>query len=105
MAASHATREAIWLRTLLEDLGYPQVNASIIHADNQGCIALSRNPVAHSCAKHINIRHHFIRKQIANSKIDLKYCTMQQMLADIFTKLLPRDVFVRFRAALGVGEF
>ena len=105
MAASHTTREAIWLRTLLENLGYPQVNASIIHADNQGCIALSRNPVAHFYAKHIDIRHHFIHERIANSEIDLKYCTTQQMLADIFTKPLPCDAFVRFRAALGVGEF
>ncbi|KAJ3476999.1 hypothetical protein NLI96_g10770 [Meripilus lineatus] len=105
MAASHATREAIWLRTLLQELGYPQVNASIIHADNQGSIALSRNPVAHSRAKHIDIRHHFIRERVANSEIDLKYCTTQQMIADVFTKPLPRETFERFRAALGVGEF
>ncbi|KAJ3474036.1 hypothetical protein NLI96_g12685 [Meripilus lineatus] len=105
MAASHATREAIWLRTLLEDLGYPQVNASVIHADNQGCIALSRNPVAHSRAKHIDIRHHFIRERIANSEIDLQYCTTHDMIADIFTKPLARDAFTKFRAALGVGEF
>jgi hypothetical protein len=37
MAASNATKEAIWLRTLLEDLGYPQTKATLIHADNQGC--------------------------------------------------------------------
>lgn len=50
MAMSNATKEAIWLRTL-----------------NQGCIALAHNPVNHSRAKHINIRHHFIRERIANN--------------------------------------
>jgi hypothetical protein len=104
MAASNATKEAIWLRVLLEDLGFPQTKATTIHADNQGCIALSRNPVAHSRAKHINIRHHFIRERVANSEIDFHFCTTKDMLADIFTKQLPREAFEKFRAALGVGE-
>jgi hypothetical protein len=62
MAASNATKEAIWLRVLLTDLGYSQPTATLIHTDNQGCIALARNPVSHSCAKHIDIWHHFIRE-------------------------------------------
>src|SRR5271154_1077835 len=34
MAASAATKEAIWLRILLEDLGFPQTEATTIRADN-----------------------------------------------------------------------
>lgn len=41
MAASNATKKAIWLCTLLDDLGYPQLHAMVIHTDNQGCIALA----------------------------------------------------------------
>jgi hypothetical protein len=41
MAASNATKEAIWLHILLEDLGFVQIQATTIHGDNQGCIALS----------------------------------------------------------------
>ena len=55
MAAANAARKAIWLRILLEDLGYPQISASVIYGDNQGCISLTRNPITHSHAKHINI--------------------------------------------------
>ena len=55
MAALNATKEAIWLQTLLEEMGFKQVSATTIHVDNQGCIALAPNPVNHSCAKHINI--------------------------------------------------
>ena len=103
MAASNATKEAIWLRVLLNDLGYKQTTATTIHADNMGCIALSHNPVSHSRAKHIDIRHHFIRERVANKEIDLCFCSTKDMLADIFTKALPREAFERFRAALGVG--
>ena len=105
MAAANATREAIWLRILLTDLGYPQVSASIVYGDNQGCISLTRNPIAHSHAKHIDIRHHFIRERIENKEVDLQYCSTKEMIADIFTKPLARETFVKFRAALGVGEF
>lgn len=105
MAASNASKEAIWLRVLLEDLGFKQTLATIIHGDNQGCITLSRNPVAHSCAKHIDIRHHFIRERIANSEVDLRYCSTKDMLADIFTEQLPREAFEKFRIALGVDAW
>ena len=93
MAASNATKEAIWLRVLLEDLGFKQIQATMIYGDNQGCIALSRGTVSHSHAKHIDIRHHFIRERIANSEVDLRYCSTKDMLADIFTKQLPREAF------------
>ena len=102
MAASNATKEAIWLRVLLEDLGYPQPNATVIRVDNQGCIALARNPVAHSRAKHIDIRHHFLRERVEMKEVDLRYCSTKNMLADIFTKPLPRETFEKFRDALGV---
>jgi len=62
VASATATKEAIWLRTLLEELNFTQTTATIIKADNQGCIALAHNPVSHLQAKHIDIRHHFIRE-------------------------------------------
>jgi hypothetical protein len=104
MAASNATKEAIWLRVLLEDLGFPQVSATTLHADNLGCIALTNGTIAHSRAKHIDIHHHFIHERVANSEIDLQYVSTKEMLADILTKQLPREAFERYRKALGVGE-
>jgi len=62
IASATATKEAIWLRTLLEELNFTQTTATIIKADNQGCIALVHNPVSHSRAKYIDIRHHFIQE-------------------------------------------
>ncbi len=72
MASGEATKESIWLRVLLADMGFAQTTATVIHADNQGAIALSHNPVGHSRAKHIDIRHHFIRERIQNKEIELE---------------------------------
>ncbi len=61
MATSQCTKEAIWLRKLMADVGLVQVGATTIMCDNQGCIALAKNPTHHSRTKHIDIQHHFIR--------------------------------------------
>jgi hypothetical protein len=68
MAALNATKEAIWLHTLLEDLGCTQTQATTVHGDNEGCIALSRGSVTYLHAKHIDIQHHFIRECVAHCK-------------------------------------
>lgn len=44
-AAYEATQDLIWLRKLLTDCGYPQKNTTILNCDNQGSIALARNPL------------------------------------------------------------
>lgn len=105
MAAANATKEAIWLHILLEDLGYMQTLVTVLHGDNLSCIILSCNPTSHTHVKHIDIQHHFIRERVANSEINLQYCSTKDMVADVFTKPLPREAFKKFRAALGVGGY
>ena len=102
MASANATKEAVWLRTLLKEVGYPQSQATIVHADNQSAIALAQNPISHSRAKHIDIRFHFIQEHIERNEIKLQYISTHQMVADILTKALPREAFEKFREALGV---
>ena len=55
IALASATKKAVWLYTLLEELDFSQITAIIINADNQGCIVLAHNPVSHSHTKHIDI--------------------------------------------------
>lgn len=47
IAASEATKEAIWLRKLLLDIGHQCVGSTILYVDNQSAIKLSRNPEFH----------------------------------------------------------
>ena len=49
-------------------------------------------------SKHIDIRYHFLRD------VELKYYRTQEQLADIMTKPLKLDVFVKLREQLGVCE-
>ncbi len=47
LALTEATQEAVWLRTLLEELKLPQTLPTPMQEDNQGTIALSENPQFH----------------------------------------------------------
>lgn len=99
MAVCAAVQEAIHLRQLLKDLGFKQDQATVIFEDNQGCIALSENPVFHKRTKHIDIKYHFVRERVASGEIELRYVATEHQLADLLTKGLagPRTVMLRSR--------
>lgn len=87
-AAYEAAQEIIWLRLLLSDLGYPQNNSTILHCDNQGALALSKNPLYQSRSKHFDITCHWIREKVNDGTIKPEYIATSEMLADFLTKAL-----------------
>ena len=105
MATSHCTKEAVWLRQLLADVGYVQEGPTSIMCDNQGCIALAKNPTHHSRTKHIDVQHHFIREKLENQEICLKYCPTEDMIADVLTKPLAKDRHQALTKAMGLEAF
>ena len=100
VAASIATQEAVWLRALLADLKFIQDAPTVIEEDNQGAIALSKNPKFLGRTKHVDIRYHFIRDKVESKEILLKYCPTNNMVADVLTKALSKNSFERFRTML-----
>jgi transposase InsO family protein len=86
MAASDAAKEAVWWRSFLSGLGYSTEDATSILSDSQGSIALSKNPEGHRKVKHIGVRHHFIRDEVAKGTLTLEYTSTSQMAADVLTK-------------------
>ncbi|KAG2758567.1 hypothetical protein Pcac1_g29300 [Phytophthora cactorum] len=60
----------------------------MIREDNQSCIKMTKNPVNHGRAKHIDIKYHHIRDEVKRGEVKLQYCETSVMLADIMTKAL-----------------
>ena len=71
--------------------------------DNQSGLAMANNSAGHKRTKHIDIKHHFIREAVQTGTITLFYCPTSNILADIFTKQLPRTQFVNLRRRLGMN--
>ena len=85
---------------MLEELGYDQNGATILHEDNQGCIKMAENDVFSKRTRHIDIRHHFVREHIAKGLIEMKYVPTATQLADALTKALERVLHNRFVASV-----
>jgi len=70
----------------------PDVSGKIkIYSDNMSAIDLWRNDCYRARSKHIDIRHHFVRKQIFKGNIVLDYINTKHMIADFLTKPVLKD--------------
>ena len=56
-ALTGATKETRWLRMLLKELGFEQLEATKAYCDNTSAIAIVKNPVKHPGTKHIEIKY------------------------------------------------
>lgn len=103
IALCSVTQETVWLQKLMEDLIIKsEPKPMIIYEDNQGAIAMAKNPVGHKRTKHIDIKFHFVREKVQEGALLLQYCTTKEMLADILTKPLPKGQFEYLRSKLGL---
>ena len=90
VAATHAAKEAIWLRRLIFELFPPLKMETTLYCDNQATLTLAKIDNYHARTKHIDIRYHFIRQVVASGALKLVYCPTDDMTADILTKALPK---------------
>ena len=88
MALCATAQEAVWLASLLTDIGYTQAAPILIYEDNQSAIAYSKNNTDHKRTKHIDTKYHFVRERINDGLISLEYIGTLLNVADIFTKPL-----------------
>lgn len=77
---------------LIFDLKNGLNKAIVIYGDNQTSISMGQNPQFHGRAKQIRIKYQFIRKHVMNDIVELKCCVTKNMVADMLTKGLCRDI-------------
>ncbi|GKF60460.1 hypothetical protein Tco_0177246 [Tanacetum coccineum] len=73
-----------------------------MYCDSKAAIAISCNPVQHSCTKHIDVRYHFIKEQVEKGIVELFFVGTKYQLADLFTKALSEDRFKYLVRRLGM---
>uniref|UniRef100_H3H220 Reverse transcriptase Ty1/copia-type domain-containing protein n=1 Tax=Phytophthora ramorum TaxID=164328 RepID=H3H220_PHYRM len=107
IALSLAIQEGKWIHRLLceilaaaNDTG-PEL---MIREDNQSCIKMTKNPVNHGRAKHIDIKYHHIRDEVKRGEVKLEYCETSVMMSASITEVsqysAPRHT--ELTAALGI---
>jgi len=100
VAASICGQELIYVRALMEGLGFPQVGPTFVWEDNAACIAMSENPTHADRARHIDTRIYFLRDMVRDGIVKLKKVPGTENVADALTKSLPAPSFEKHREYL-----
>ena len=103
-ALANATAEVIWVESLLDELGVKLLQSPCMWCDNLGATYLSANPVFHARAKHIEIDFHFVRERVANKKLEIRFISSRDQVADGLTKALPIQAFEKFKNNLNLSK-
>ena len=104
LVAAHTAVKALQsVASLLEQVGARVVKPVVMFEDNQGVIAaVKRGPSP--AMKPYAVRFMYVRDAIERGEANLQYIDTSNNLADMMTKALARDKFIRFCGMLGVGR-
>ncbi|KAL4590404.1 hypothetical protein LXL04_003333 [Taraxacum kok-saghyz] len=96
--------EATWIKNFIGDLGVVPSNKDPIEifCDNEGAVALTKEPRDHGRSRHIKRKYHYIRNVIEDGEIVVKRVSSEKNPADPFTKGLAFDRHSLHAKAIGM---
>jgi len=103
VALSEVAREACWLRSLYSKLSLLQEEVpTLIQGDNEGLIAMAKNPQFYKQSKHIEIRWHWVHDLVQEGKIYVDSCRDPEQTVDVLTKALLRPKHKKHTSDMGL---
>jgi hypothetical protein len=100
VTASDATSAIAYVLHFLDTLGM-EFQPAQLYQDNQSTMRLIDNGRSNSDrTRHIKLRYFFIKQYVDNGDFEVTYCPTNAMVADILTKPLQGEHFIRLRASL-----
>ncbi|KAL6350328.1 hypothetical protein AAG906_004277 [Vitis piasezkii] len=96
--------EALWLRLLLQDLGYLSRQPIRLFCDNKVACDIAHNPIQHDRTKHVEVDRFFIKEKLDDKIVELPKIRSEDQLADILTKAVSSQVFSKFLDKLGMCD-
>ena len=95
-----AVKEAVYLRRLLDSIGFKQHGPTIIFEDNQSTIKMIYNDMNHQTTKHIAPKYHYTREQVRKGIVKVEYISTDEQLADLLTQALFTDTHQALAAVI-----
>ncbi|KAI3751915.1 hypothetical protein L2E82_23009 [Cichorium intybus] len=106
IAASEASKEAAWLRNFIGDLRVvPSIQEPIeLFCDNEGAVALTKEPRDHGKSRHIDRKYHYIRHRVEEGHLHVKRVSSEDNPADPLTKALSRIKHNQHAMSIGLRD-
>lgn len=92
IALSEASKEAIWLKNLLECMKI-SVPKTPLWVDNAPAIDLAKTLKFATSVKQVDLRYHMVRDTVKKGIVELRFVPTKEQAADILTKILTRPTF------------
>lgn len=96
--------EILWLRKLLEELGFSVKHACKLLCDNKVAIYISKKTVQHDRTKHVKVNRHFIKENIDERLVEFPFVRPENQLANILTKAVIGKVLQEVLSKLGIVD-
>ena len=93
MSMAETIKTASWARNLYEEIFASSAGKIPLAEDNNGAEINSKGPVRWSTSRHFSINIQYVREEIRGGMVDVYHCPTSHMLADFFTKALPKATF------------
>jgi hypothetical protein len=92
----------LFVKQVLEFMEVPVELPISVYVDNTGAIFMAKNWTGGQRTKHVDVKYHFVRELIFGGMIEVIFVRTDDNVADVFTKNLGREKFVRFIDQLGI---
>jgi hypothetical protein len=102
IAAEECATYLVYMRKLCEELGIPTDGPTTIAQDNKSAIIIVNQGGTFKRTKHMVGRISYLKQCIDDRNATMVYTSTRDMLADMLTKPLSREVIKRHNRALGV---
>ncbi len=107
IALHSACQEAIFLRELLQGIGFLKSDEegcapTRLYCDNEAATRISQDTIWHSNTKHFRVKYHSIRDNIRDGIVEVARVPSANNLSDILTKSPSRATFYHLRSLLGL---
>ena len=86
-----AAKEAFWYKKFATEIGVMPSNAIPLYCDNNGAIALTKEPRSHQKFKHIEGRYHLIYDYLEKRYVEVKRVDTVDNVADPMIKSLSQQ--------------
>ena len=100
----NACIQAVWLQGSLLEFDLGSTLSTVLFCDNESDIKLSMDPVTRQRTKHVDIHMHYIRELVHDRIIIIQYCSTNEQIANIITKIFSEKKFTYLRSLLGVSS-
>ena len=93
-----ATKDIVFARDVLFNLGIILGEPTVIYCDSQSAVGMSFDPIAFKRTKHILRAAEYLRDLVSRDVIVVYHTPGRTMIADILTKAVARAIFVALLA-------